>query len=263
MELQNEAALLGGFVIRGYCQDRWASLSPGNAQAYIFSGTAEPGTRSCRECTNHWTMQHRILTLAAAMTVGATYLVAQGPAFGLKGGLNISSLAVDQAREENTRLGFNAGAFVRTMPTEPFGLQVELLYSAKGSNTTYSTFFGLVDQEVDLNLDYLELPVLASFRLAQVVDLQIGAYGAYLLSANVSTSGDLGSGADELDTDNFNSLDLGLAGGVGFNVGPAQLGVRYLHGLTNVADSDASDAVLGDAKNRCAQFYVAFGIPAE
>jgi hypothetical protein len=56
-------------------------------------------------------------------------------------------------------------------------------------------------------------------------------------------------------------MDFGIAGGVGFNLGPnAQLGVRYLHGLTNVADSDAADFVLGDAKNRCLQAYIAFGI---
>lgn len=204
-------------------------------------------------------MYHRIITVPLLIT-GMSAVFAQGPAFGVKGGINVASLAVNEADEERSRLGLNAGFFARTAPEEPFGLQVELLYSSKGSNTTYSAFFGLIDQEVDFNLNYLELPVLASFRLGGVVDLHAGAYAGYLLNARVSTSGDLGSGSEELDKADLSAMDLGIAGGVGLNLGPAQFGVRYLHGLSKVADSDAADLVLGDAKNRCFQAYIAVGI---
>lgn len=188
---------------------------------------------------------------------------AQGPVFGAKGGLNISTLATDAPDDEKARVGFNLGVFARTMPSAPIGLQVELLYSTRGSKTTYSEsiLFVDIDQEIDFNLNYLELPVLASFRVAEVVDFQIGGYGAYLLSSKISTSGDLGDGEEELDRDDFSSMDFGIAGGVGFNFGPnAQVGVRYLHGLTNIADSDNAELFLGDVKNRTAQLYVAFGI---
>lgn len=208
-----------------------------------------------------------IYTTALVMIAGIiapTLSSAQGPAFGVKGGLNLSTLAVDNANDESTRLGFNAGVFARTMPSSPFGLQIELLYSTRGSHTTYTGFFDLLDQEVDFNLNYLELPVLASFRVGDIVDLQLGAYGAYLLSANVSTTGDFGDGSKELDRDNFRSMDFGIAGGVGFNLGPnAQVGVRYLHGLSNVEDGGAAEVFLGDAKNRTAQVYVGFGIGGE
>lgn len=204
-------------------------------------------------------MYQHILTVSLLIT-GMGAVSAQGPAFGVKGGINVASLAVNEANDESARLGVNAGLFARTAPEEPFGLQVELLYSGKGSNTTYSAFFGLIDQEVDFNLNYLELPVLASFRLGGVVDLHAGAYAGYLFNAKVSTSGDFGSGSEELDKADLNAMDFGVAGGVGFNLGPAQLGVRYLHGLSKVADSDAADLVLGDAKNRCFQAYVALGI---
>jgi opacity protein-like surface antigen len=170
-------------------------------------------------------------------------------------------LAVDEADDETSRVGYNVGLFARSSPEQPIGLQVELLYSTKGSTTNYTALFGLIEQEVDFNLNYLELPVLASFRIGGIVDIHAGAYAAYLMGAKATSSGDLGNGSEELDRDDFTSVDFGLAGGVGFNLGPnAQVGVRYLHGLTNVADSDVSDFVLGDAKNRCLQAYVAFGI---
>ncbi len=185
----------------------------------------------------------------------------QGPAFGVKGGLNYSNLAGMDSKDDNARIGFNGGVFARTMPDQPVGLQVELLYSTKGNHTTYSTFFGLVDQDVDFNLNYLELPVMLSVRLMDIVDLQIGGYAAYLLSAKVKTSGDLGTFSDDVNKDNFKSIDAGIAGGVGFNVGEnLQLGIRYLHGLTDVVDNSDLSNIVGDAQNRCVQVYVAVGV---
>ncbi len=211
--------------------------------------------------TIHMTKQSLSAVLLCTALLATTNATAQGPVFGIKGGLNYSTLAVDEADSENSRVGFNLGFFGRSGPDQPLGVQVELLYSTKGSSTTYNALFGLIEQEVEFNLNYLELPVLASFRVGEIVDLQLGGYGAYLISANASSSGDLGSGSEELDRDNFKSVDFGIAGGVGFNLGTnAQLGIRYLHGLSKVAESDAADFVLGDAKNRCAQLYLAIGI---
>jgi len=202
---------------------------------------------------------HTILGLTASIAM--TTATAQGPTFGVKGGLNYSTLAVDEADDETSRVGYNIGLFARTSPDRSVGLQVELLYSTKGSSTTYRTLFGLIEQEVDFNLNYLELPVLASFRVGDIVDLQLGGYAAYLLSARATSTGDLGNSTRELDRDNFRSMDFGIAGGVGFNLGPnAQVGVRYLHGLSKVADSTTANLALGDSKNRCVQLYVGFGI---
>ncbi|MFT3885325.1 MAG: porin family protein [Flavobacteriales bacterium] len=199
------------------------------------------------------------VALGIALVLGIS-VQAQGPAFGIKGGLNVSNLHVNDANKENSRLGFNLGVFGRTDPEGPVGLQVELLYSTKGTHTTYNAFFGLVDQDVDFNLNYLELPVLVGFRLGPVLELQAGGYAGYLLSAKVKTSGDLGSGSDELDRDHFRSADFGVVGGVALNFGNAQIGARYNYGLTEIADSNGAKAVLGDAKNACAQLYVAIGL---
>lgn len=199
-----------------------------------------------------------IATILAGTSIAAS---AQGPVFGVKGGLNYSTLAVEEADDETSRIGYNFGVFGRTNPEGVLGLQVELLYSTKGSTTNYTALFGLVDQEVDFNLNYIELPILASFRVGEIVDFQLGGYAAYLVGANANSSGDLGNGSEELDRDNFQSMDFGIAGGVAFNVGPnTQVGVRYLHGMSSIADSDAADLVLGDSKNRAAQLYIGFGL---
>ncbi|MGV9011971.1 MAG: porin family protein [Flavobacteriales bacterium] len=201
----------------------------------------------------------------AACAFGAILFAApafsQGPKVGVKGGLNYTTLAGGDSNEDNGRIGFNAGVFARTAPEAPLGLQVELLYSTKGNHTKYNAFFGLVDQDVDFNLNYIELPVMADLHILDVVDIHLGGYAAYLVSANVTTSGTLGSGSDTLDKSNFKSMDFGIAGGVGFNIGTsAQIGVRYLHGLSDVVDSSDLSSVVGNPQNRCVQVYVGIGI---
>lgn len=189
---------------------------------------------------------------------------AQGPHVGVKAGVNLSNLYSTEANDDHMLIGFNAGLMGRTMLDQPFGLQAELLYTTKGNKTHYQGFFGLVDQDVTFKLNYLELPVLACFRLADnAVELQVGGYAGYLLSSQVTSEGDLGNGSDTIDTDKLNQMDAGLVGGVAFNAGPAQIGVRYEYGLARIANSDEADLLLGDAKNSCAQVYVAFGIPGK
>ena len=202
--------------------------------------------------------------ISAALALGlfaAAPALAQGPVFGVKGGLNYAMIAVDEADENKARIGLHGGLFGRTDPESAFGLQVEVLYSAKGAHATYNALGGLIDQEVDFNVNYLEVPVLASLRVADVLDIQLGPYAAFLLSAKTSTSGDLGNGSDDLDKDNFHSTDFGLAVGAALNVGSnLQVGARYTHGFSELANSDAADLVLGDAMNRCVQIYLGIGV---
>ncbi len=203
------------------------------------------------------------LPCALALTLLSASSTAQGPVIGLKGGLNMSTLYSDAVSDDKARFGLNGGGFIRVAPEEAIGLQVEVLYSSKGNHSTYSGFAGLIDQTVDFNLNYLEVPLLVAFRLGDgAAELHAGLYGAYLVGANVSTDGDLGDGSEELDKDNFSSMDFGLAGGIAFNAGPAQIGARVLYGLTEIASSDEAELLLEDAKNVCGQVYIALGIPS-
>jgi Outer membrane protein beta-barrel domain len=175
---------------------------------------------------------------------------------GIKVGLNASNLYVDNVDDENARLGVNLGLYGELISTDAFGLQTELLYSTKGSKNFYGAPF---NQEVKYNLNYLDLPVLAIFKLG-AVDLQFGGYGSYLLGANISYQGDLANGQDEIDKDNLKSYDYGLVGGVGVNFGNVQVGARYNYGLVKLADSNAARALIGDSKNSVGQLYLAFNL---
>ncbi|MGE0589352.1 MAG: porin family protein [Cyclobacteriaceae bacterium] len=196
-----------------------------------------------------------IIGTIAVVALSLSSAYAQSPRMGIKGGLNISNLYVDDVNDENSRIGFNAGFYGQPISSDVFALQTELLYSTKGSENEYD---GFVDQNVKFNLNYLEVPVLAVFKLGNTTELHAGGYGGYLLGVNVKYSGDILSGGEDLDRDNFETVDYGLIGGVGFNFGDVQIGARYNYGLRQLAKTDNAKSILGNSKNSVANVYIAF-----
>lgn len=188
----------------------------------------------------------------------ANLAVAQSNArVGIKGGLNVSNLYIDDVDDENPRFGFHAGVYGQILSSDVFAIQPEILFSTKGTRTEYNELGASGDAK--FNLNYLDIPVLAVFKLGEAAEIHVGPYFSYLLSANVDVDGDI-DGYEDIDRDNFNAWDYGLAAGVGFNLGNAQIGARYNYGLQKLAKSDAADFILGDSKNSCAQVYISFNL---
>lgn len=177
---------------------------------------------------------------------------------GIKGGLNVSNLITDDVSDKNARYGFHAGVYGQLFANEGFAIQPELNFSTKGNKVT--TNFGIIDHETKFNLSYLDVPILAVFKLGNAAEIHAGAYWAYLVGANIDSDGDLGDDFVRLDRDNFDDWDYGLVGGIGFNLGDIQLGARYNYGLNEIAESRGAKAMLGSTKNSVGQIYVAFNL---
>jgi hypothetical protein len=178
---------------------------------------------------------------------------------GIKGGMNVSNFTSgEQISDKNARFGFHAGVFGQLFVNEGFAIQPELNYSTKGNKTTFE--YGVIDQETKFNLSYLDMPVLAVFKLGRAVEIHAGPYWSYLLGASIDTDGDLGDDFVDLDRKNFDNWDYGLAGGIGFNIGNVQLGARYNYGLNEIAKSEGAKRILGGSKNSVGQVYLAFNL---
>ncbi len=182
---------------------------------------------------------------------------AQKARMGVKGGLNVTNLYVDDVNDENARFGFNVGLYGQILSNDAFAIQPELLYSTKGAKWENT---GVFNQSVTFNVNYLDLPVLAVIKLGETAEIHVGPYASYLLSANIKYEGDFANGTDNVDRDDLNTTDFGLAGGFGLNFGAMQIGARYNYGLAKIAKSDGAKTLLGDAKNSNAQLYVAFNL---
>lgn len=185
--------------------------------------------------------------------------------FGIKGGANLSTLYINDINTQKSKFGVHAGIWAKLPVAQFFAIQPELIYTTNGAKVgNYSVQGGPPDQ-VDLNFNYLQLPILASLT-AGPVSIQAGPYVSYLLNAktrNVRVDNNgipTSSGtARELNRDDFNTIDYGLAGGLALDIKGFQIGARYNYGLRDVGRYPIPGLYPNGSKNSVAQLYVAFG----
>lgn len=171
-----------------------------------------------------------VLAVFSFMQAGA-----QQANFGLKAGYNSSSVQISDGADYDSKSGFHAGGFVHIHISEHFAVQPELVFSMQG---------GKINDDNKLNLNYINVPVLAQYMVNDGFRLQTGPQVGFLVSAEREI-GDL-----EIDVDDtYNSVDFSWAFGAGY-IFKSGLGIdaRYNLGLNNI--SDDSDF---EAKNRVFQ----------
>jgi hypothetical protein len=179
--------------------------------------------------------------------------------FGVKGGVNFSNLYTDDVDDNNMLTGFNVGFFAKLPIANNIALQPEISYTGKGAELVYNNAF--VSGTAQFKLDYIEVPLLLVVNVTKNFNIHAGPYAAYMVSAKTTNKSDSGSYnfEDNIDTDDFNKFDAGLAGGVGIDLEPVSFGVRYNYGLTKIGKEDSSTSFSSpDAKNSVLSFYAAF-----
>lgn len=162
----------------------------------------------------------------------------QGISFGVKAGVNFASLSGDDADEEELdgRTSIHAGGVVNIPVSEFFAVQPEVIYSAQGFTFT---------DEVDVTgkLDYIIIPVLADFTIAEGFSLQGGPQVGF----NVTNEFESDDGTEEIP--DVESIDFAAAIGAQFRL-PIGLffQARFVVGLTNINsgndDFDAKNSVV-------------------
>jgi hypothetical protein len=203
-------------------------------------------------------MAQEVPAAAPAPAAPASASKGMESAFGVKGGVNWSNLWVKEVNDQNARFGFHVGLFGRVATNSSLGFQIEALYDQKGNSVHKS--YGVIDQQITYKLDYVTVPLLVVIPLGEVAELHGGAYLAYMVLSETRSTGDLGSQSTDPRDSRFNGFDYGLVGGLGINIGLAQVGVRYEHGLNEIANNNASQYVLGTSKNSTLQAYLALAL---
>lgn len=211
-------------------------------------------------------MKITMLALIASFIL-PQHVNAQESTFGIKGGLNLSTITIEGANDNNIIPGFHAGLFANYMITEHVAIKPEVHYSTKGVKTVYDQEilgFDVADGETKLNLGYVDVPVYVAYYLSEDFNFHLGPYAGFLLSNSLQTDAEIldfiqVNDAEEIDGTYFNSLDFGVSLGLGFAVEPVMMGFNYNLGLKPVANQDESmESLLGDAKNNVIQVYIGF-----
>lgn len=205
--------------------------------------------------------------IASALTASAQEQRATGessisPKFGIRAGVNLANLYVEDIQDENMKVGLNAGFIAKIPLVKGLSIQPELLYSSKGAKVTYNNLL-LGRGEYRFNLNYVEVPLLAVINVAQKLNIHAGGYGSYLASVNVKDMDENGTVTDvtQLEAEDFNRIDYGLVGGLGIDVDNFSIGARYNYGLREVGKSDEGGAsrYLQNSKNSVITLYIALG----
>ncbi|WP_264534890.1 porin family protein [Flavobacterium sp. N1736] len=161
-------------------------------------------------------MKKIILCTIAIMVFG--FANAQKTRFGVKGGLNIATInGLDDA---NALIGFQLGGFAEINIWKKLFIQPELVYSAQGAK--FDRYYG--DPGFTVNLDYINVPVLAKYYITKQFTVEAGPQLGFLVSSK--------------NINNEKSVDLGFNFGAGYNfTDNFSAGIRYTVGLTNVYDT--------------------------
>ena len=224
-------------------------------------------------------IRHSAIALAAfAVLLPAAVFAQSGnarPTFGILIGTNVATISdadqgigdvVGGSFDKKYRVGLNAGVFMKIPLGGMLSLQPEVHYAQNGVSITSST--GAVSN-IDLKLDYLEVPVLlrldAGGAGAAVHPILLaGASGAYRLKCSLSAKGGGTSVSQDCNTgtsseDPFKKSDFSLVGGAGIafaSMGHSlSLQARYTHGLSSIATNNTATT---NPKNRA--FAILLGI---
>ncbi|GGD29742.1 porin family protein [Flavobacterium orientale] len=163
-------------------------------------------------------MKKIMLSILAVVAFGTAN--AQDVTFGVKAGANFSNFTGDF--DTDGRTGFYIGGLADFAISEKFHVQPELLYSMEGGDT----------DGFDAGVNYLRVPIMAKYYVAEGFSLQAGPSVAFKI----------GTVEEEFD-EAVKSIDFGLGLGAGYELsGGLFFDLRYNLGLANISDIEGADA---------------------
>jgi hypothetical protein len=171
--------------------------------------------------------------MVATLSANAQRSILEPGQFGLqpKVGVNLGTVSADDTK---FKFGLVAGFEGQYQVNNWFGLSLGILYSQQGSKFK-------VSDDVKLNTEYINIPVMAKFYVAKGLSLNVGLQPGFLtkskfnVGSNLMYLDDLKLEGDADLTDYTNKLDLCIPMSITyeFDFGLA-LEARYTGGLTNV-----------------------------
>ncbi|WP_199120174.1 porin family protein [Pedobacter sp. ASV28] len=131
--------------------------------------------------------------------------------FGIKGGASFSNIIKDDGNNDfktDYLVGFNAGVTLDIKLLPNLAFTPEVLYATKGYKLK-STF-----GEFTQTTHFIDVPILASIKLAEGLNLVAGPQVSFLLSTNNKFETGFGTAQQQIVEDESNRFKKSLLGGV-------------------------------------------------
>jgi hypothetical protein len=171
-------------------------------------------------------MKFYLISIIVAITLMAVASAsAQNVNIGAKAGLNSYNIENNNS-EFDSKIGFNFGLIGHTHLNEFFAVQPEIFYSVQGAKSG----------NTDVNLAYINVPVLLQFMFDNGFRIQTGPQLGFMMNAEAKNNNDTIN-----IEENYKSIDLGLNIGASFLNSSTGFGfdARYVHGLSDISESSS------------------------
>ncbi len=170
---------------------------------------------------------------------------AQDIRYGIRAGLNLSSLKGDVNQEDfSSLIGIHFGGFAILKINDDFSFQPELYFSTQGAKYEYSLTYGNNNyfENGKLILNYINIPLLAKFHVTEEVSFIGGTQINLLLNAKNSFNVNQNSnGISNTYSESVNVKELYKSSTFNFTIGVCYsitknilMDARYNIGLTSI-----------------------------
>ena len=172
-----------------------------------------------------------LLSIIAIFAIGNVN--AQQVKFGAKAGVNFASVSGDDADDIDGKTSFHVGGVANIGISDKLAIQPEVVYSSQGFTSNED------GSDVEGTLNYINIPVLIDFEIAQGLSLQAGPQ----VGINIKKELDIDGQVFDLDAEDF---DYGAALGLEYQMESGLFfQARYTLGFADfLKDSDAKNNVL-------------------
>ena len=147
-------------------------------------------------------------------------------------GINVANITND---EGDAKVGLAAGAELGYQLNESFAVTAGAIYSMQGAKS----------EGVKLNLDYINIPILANYYITKGLAVKAGIQPAFKVKSEAKAD------VVSVDMDGFKSFDLSIPVGLSYEVSDFVIDARYNWGMTKVLEGF-------DSKNTVFQFTVGY-----
>lgn len=175
-------------------------------------------------------MKTKLIPFAILLFVSSS-LFSQSFSLGIKGGANLNKISGKSFKDEFT-FGYHIGAFA-SIGGGKLAIQPEVLFNQVNMDTATNFNQVLGFKTKDIQLHYLSIPILLSYKVNKLISLQAGPQFGILLDKNKDL---LQNGKDAFKSGNFS-----LVGGAQLNILKFRVYGRFVGGVTDINNIQNSD----------------------
>ena len=147
-------------------------------------------------------------------------------------GINVANITDGNG---DAKVGLAAGAELGYQLNESFAVTAGAIYSMQGAK----------NDGVKMNLDYINIPILANYYITKGLAVKAGIQPAFKVKSEAKVD------VVSVDMDGFKSFDLSIPVGLSYEVSDFVIDARYNWGMTKVLEGF-------DSKNTVFQFTVGY-----